>query len=246
MCFSAEASFTVAAVLAPAGFYSAARAMRRNCSFLPLAVLPLIFSVQQVSEGCVWYGIEQDNAALVQGAALVFLFFAIPFWLFWIPFCLLFIEPRKSRKLFFGVVLLGGLVGGMVPYLPVFLNPELLNVQVLHHSIQYNIPVAPLFQYVPQFVWQAPYLLIVASPLIGTSLSKNFIGFGVVLVVSAVVSYLFYWYAFTSVWCFFAAILSFFMCFFFGNLPAAKRKPADAQHSARLAPSSGSAAGTGV
>ena len=220
--------------------------MRRNYSFVPLAVLPLIFSIQQVSEGCVWYGIERDNAELVQRAVLVFLFFAIPFWLFWIPFCLLFIEPRKSRRLFFGVVMLGGLAGGLVPYLPVFLNPELLNVQVLHHSIQYNIPVVAIISVCSSICLAVLYLLIVASPLLGTSLSKNFIGFGVVLVVSAVVSYLFYWYAFASVWCFFAAILSFFMCFFFGNLPAAKRNPADTQDSARLVPSSGSAAGTGA
>ena len=220
MCFSAAASFGVSAALVPAGIFCTQRSIRHNRAYLPLAVLPLIFAVQQTSEGFVWYGIEQSDADLVRAASLVFLFFAIPFWLVWVPFCVLFIEPRRGRKVFFAAVALCGLIVGSIVYLPAVIYPDILQTAVVHHSIQYNIASWPIFQHVDHLLWQVVYITIVASPLLGSSRSKMVLAFGIVLVLLAAACYLFYAYAFASVWCFFAAIMSFFMCFCFGKLPA--------------------------
>ena len=54
MCFSAEASFAAAAVLLPAGGVAMQRAARRNLNYLPIATLPLLFGLQQFSEGTVF------------------------------------------------------------------------------------------------------------------------------------------------------------------------------------------------
>jgi hypothetical protein len=51
------------------------------------------------------------------------------------------------------------------------------------------------------------YLFAVLAPLLASS-SRFFRWFGVVIVISAVVAWLFFSFAFTSVWCFFAAIIS--------------------------------------
>jgi len=47
MCFSAEASFTAAAVLVPAGAVSMVRAYKTDRRYLPIATLPLLFGLQQ-------------------------------------------------------------------------------------------------------------------------------------------------------------------------------------------------------
>lgn len=53
MCHSAGASFGVGAVLIPAGLYCLSAAARKDRAYVPLAVTPLVFGVQQCIEGCV-------------------------------------------------------------------------------------------------------------------------------------------------------------------------------------------------
>src|SRR2546430_366407 len=98
MCFSAQASFAAAAFLLPGGVYCAGVAILRRPAYLPLAVVPFVFSVQQFCEGFVWIGLDRGDAGLVTTAALAFLAFALGFWPFWVPFCVLFLEPRRTVR----------------------------------------------------------------------------------------------------------------------------------------------------
>ena len=61
MCFSAEASFTAAAVLLPAGAVAMRRAYQRDRKYLPLATLPVLFGLQQLFEGFVWTAGHRGN-----------------------------------------------------------------------------------------------------------------------------------------------------------------------------------------
>jgi hypothetical protein len=70
------------------------QAMQKRRAYLPFAVIPVVFSIQQVSEGLVWIGIRHNDPALITPAALAFLFFALCFWPFWVPFGVLFLESR--------------------------------------------------------------------------------------------------------------------------------------------------------
>src|SRR5438093_8369040 len=95
MCFSAEVSFTVAAVLLPAGVYCTSVAARKRPACLPLAIIPIVLSLQQFAEGQVWVGLARGENALVRVSSLAFLAAALGFWPFWVPFSMLFLENRR-------------------------------------------------------------------------------------------------------------------------------------------------------
>ena len=75
MCFSAEASFGITAILLPAGAYCVRSALQKNRALLTLAIIPVVFAIQQFCEGLVWIGIDQNNPALIRAPAFVFLYF---------------------------------------------------------------------------------------------------------------------------------------------------------------------------
>ena len=233
MCFSAEASFAVGAALLPAGIYCTRAAVRKRPAHLPLAVIPLVFSFQQFAEGLVWVGLAQDRPALVIASSLSFLAAALVFWPFWAPFCVLFLEGRAGIKWCLGLGALLGLVFGCALYLPLALNTdEWLKVGVVYHSIRYNLKGLPAFGLAPHEWWDAGYGVLVLSPLFVASPDRRFTVFCILLAVSAAVSLFAFWYAFVSVWCFFAAILSLQLCYIFYKLG----EPRDGRFLSRGAP----------
>lgn len=59
MCFSASASFTASAVLMPLGLYSTHIARKTGQrDYVPLALTPFFFGLQQLVEGLEWTGID--------------------------------------------------------------------------------------------------------------------------------------------------------------------------------------------
>lgn len=213
MCFSAAASFATGAVLLPAGAYCVTRAATGPKGYVPLSAIPLVFGAQQLFEGLVWRGLQRNDPQLARTGSLSFLFFALVFWPFWIPFCALFVEKRRRMRLGLGVVACAALFAGLVVYVPLALHArEWLHVGILHHSIRYEFEVSPAFADLPRTFWQLGYIAVVVTPLIVTSEWK-FRTFGVLLVVSAVLSQAAFWYAFISVWCAFSALLSAWLCY---------------------------------
>src|SRR5438445_13520615 len=107
-------------------------------ALVPLALVPIAFALQQLSEGLVWMGINSQDSALIQMASVFFLFFAIPFWPFWIPISLLFMERKTGARYALGGFALLSLVWVWVSY-PMFVEPqEWLTTRQVHHSIQYD------------------------------------------------------------------------------------------------------------
>jgi hypothetical protein len=223
MCFSAEASFGSAAALVAVGGYCVSRAVRNDYRYLPLALTPVFFGVQQAAEGFVWLGLHHDDTMLVQRASVVFLYFALAFWPFWIPFSLLWPEARQPARVFF-VVMVALSVVWLFLFLPIAIDPsKWLRTEVVHHSIAYGVDDLPGFQLVPRVIWRLAYLAFIAGPLAvaspgGGGKRLRLIGGGTIAVLFAV-SYGIYWYAFTSVWCFFAALLSLALGYLFYRLP---------------------------
>jgi uncharacterized protein DUF6629 len=225
MCFSAQASFAAGAVLLPAGAFCVRAAVRQNHRFLPLALVPLAFAAQQLDEGLVWLGLEQGNASLVQWGSAVFLFFALAFWPFWIPLSLWFPETRRAGKHLLAGLTVLSLVWAWL-YFPMAAEPgRWLSTEIVAHSVRYQFGNLPGFQVVPRAVWRGAYLLAICVPLLacrpvpGAASLVGLAGGGLVAVLFAV-SYFVFWYAFTSVWCFFAALLSLFLCLAFWRLPS--------------------------
>jgi hypothetical protein len=222
LCFSAEASFGMSVALVPAGIYCLRNAIAKDYRWLPLAALPVIAGLQQACEGLVWMELGRSDPGAIRLTSLLFLFFAVCFWPIWIPFSSFFVALRKPVKWLLVLMTFCGLAGGLGSYLPVASHPDLLRTEIVHHSVHYRIAPLPEFAFWPQVVWQLLYLANVSMPLI-LSARKGLLVFGIGLIVAAVSSHLLFWYAFESVWCFFAALLSIYLCSIFGRLPAAAK-----------------------
>ncbi len=231
MCFSAEASFAAGATLLPVGAFCVVQAVGKDVRLLPLALTPIAFGVQQAAEGCVWLGLRGGDPALVARASRVFLFFAVAFWPFWIPFCLLFPESRPAvRRLLFAAAALS--VVWLWVYVWGALDPDRLpSPEIVRHSISYQLGDLPLSRLVPRVAWRVAYLAFIVVPLAAARPGHwggrlRLLGGGAVAVLF-VLCYLIYWYAFLSVWCFFAALLSLLLGFACYRLPARGRTAAD-------------------
>lgn len=218
MCVSAEASFGLAGVLVPVGVFCMKNAVQRDRSTLPVAAIPLVFGVQQAFEGLVWVGIHRADGELTRFAATGFLFFALAFWLFWIPFCAVFLDQRRAVKRLLAVIAFLGLLGGATLFLPIVSDRSGPQATVVRHSIRYVYPSPPTARLAQDVVWHSLYLAIVATPLVIVK-NKTLLWFSTALVASAVVSHLFFLYAFASIWCFLAALLSLYLAFLFHNWP---------------------------
>jgi hypothetical protein len=225
MCFSAEASFGVGAVLLPAGAYCVQAAWRKRHSYLGLAAVPLFFGLQQICEGFVWLGLERHDPQLIRKASLGFLFFAVGFWPFWIPLSSFLIEEQPTRKKLIGILTLLSLVWMFGLYGPVAADPDRwLTTQVVRYSIYYHYFDLPIYHYCSPTVLRLLYLATIAVPFAMGS-NRDGIAFGVVLIVSAVFSHLVYGHAFVSVWCFFAAVLAGYLAVVFYRLEPAASVP---------------------
>lgn len=223
MCFSPEVSFSLAGVLVVGGAYCAYKAPHVDKHLVPLALMPLVFGVQQFCEGWVWLGIERAAPGVVSVAALVYLFFALCFWPVWIPFSMLLAERSGKARLFLWAMLALGALVGLGLMIPIVVDPTWLAVDVSGHSLYYNIGRSPVFSRIPSVIWQALYLAVVSTPLFVSSLRKM-VHFGVAVILSAATTHVFFDHTFASVWCFFSAALSLYLCVLFFRSPI--RRPA--------------------
>lgn len=206
MCFSAPISFAASTLLLPTGLYSLRLAYQRNPSYLPLACIPIAFSIQQACEGLVWLGFGAGSPVETNLGAFGFLFFAYWFWLFWSPWAVAQLEFKLiMQRVCWGIGFLGLVYGGLL-YLPLLGQPTWLTIHIIHQSIQYETRLIfdPWFS---QQVDRAIYAIIILTPF---ALASNYSLklFGAAVCLSAIASHWLLNQVFTSVWCFFAALLS--------------------------------------
>ncbi|MGD1854766.1 MAG: DUF6629 family protein [Leptolyngbyaceae cyanobacterium] len=215
MCFSATASFTAAALLLPTGLYACKLAVECDRRYLPLALIPCMFSIQQGFEGMEWLAIHGQQADLIRLAALGFLTFSHGVWPLWLPLTMFVVEQRpRAKKGLLGMTLLGALFG-LSLYGPFLFSPDTFSVTAAQGSIDYQTQLI-YDRFFPRSVPRLIYLLLVAMPLWLSPLIQLRVAGGF-LALSLVVAYGFYNYAFVSVWCFFAAILSSYIIFFLSS-----------------------------
>ena len=219
MCFSANASFAASAALIPSGGWCVKSALQRGKRrYLPLAVIPVFFGIQQFAEGMVWRGLDMGEAGrlLCRKASVLFLFFALSFWPFWMPFCAMMAERKPWRRIFMACMMVAGIAAGDIMFGPVANDSERwLKTQVVCRSISYDYGGAGLFPSATSGMLRTAYLLVGGLPLLLCTDAIVF-RFGVLLVLSALGTHFFYTYAFASVWCFFAALMSAYLCWSLG------------------------------
>lgn len=202
MCFSAEASFTAAAVLGIIGILCIRKVS--HSSQLLLAIIPLIFAIQQLSEGFLWISLDQlDKLDYVSIWKYVYLSFAFIVWPLWIPLAITSIETSVKHKRWQYIFLaIGALYSAcMILNFCYRWPPDAIQVQIHGHSLQYHLPIQNEIAY--SLIYFLPTLV---TPFLSSFRKIWVIGF--VNAVTLIIAYSFYQFTFISVWCFFAALAS--------------------------------------
>ncbi|MBF2020369.1 MAG: hypothetical protein IGR93_09760 [Hydrococcus sp. C42_A2020_068] len=211
MCFSASVSFILSAVLIPRGIYCIKTAIAKNIEYLPMACSPLAFGIQQGLEGILWLGIGAGNPNFVAIGSLGFLFFSHWFWLFWIPFLAFVLERDRVLKNISLLFVIVGLLYGASLYFPLLIHENWLSIQTIHHSIDYQTRL--IFDpFVSRELVRLLYASLILLPLLISS-HQSVKVFGFLILLSVIVAVLRFYYAFISVWCFFAALLSLYLAY---------------------------------
>jgi hypothetical protein len=200
MCFSAGASFASGVVLSSIGIVAVKEA--KKPSRLAFASIPLLFGIQQIAEGAVWLALTDPAYAHFQNAGTsLFLIMAKVFWPAMIPLSVLLMEEDGKKKRMLSILLAMGLsVSVYYTYCLLFLN---VMPHIAGHHIQY-ISDYPESLAVPVFF---VYFIAAVTPLFLSSIKRTRL-LGVLMFLSCLVTAIFFFQYLTSVWCFFAAIIS--------------------------------------
>lgn len=224
MCFSATASFTAGTALTAVGGLTVHKS--RGKVELPVALIPLLFGVQQLSEGVLWLSLRHDLPLLKSLATYTFSMFSHVLWPIFVPFAILLVETGRRRKTALGVFQVLGLSVGL--YLLYFLVRFPVTARVLGHSISYD---SPHF-----YIGAVLVVYLLATCVSGLFSSHWCINvFGVLAFVLAIVAYQVSVATFVSVWCFYAAVLSLLIYAHFSG-PMQACRPALARSRERAAP----------
>lgn len=205
MCFSASASFTAGAVLLTMG----AIAIRKSSTPAQrvLSCIPVIFGLQQLTEGLLWIGLSRPGYEyLVQPAKYGFLLFAQVVWPAFIPYSIMRIEPKPVRKKIMKVLFGFGLV--LAAYFAYCLSAYDVTVAPGCAHINYVLSYPTLGVYAMSF----GYFLPAAIPPFISGISRLRV-LGLATLLAYVAAKIFYEQYVISVWCFFAALVSGFVLF---------------------------------
>jgi hypothetical protein len=168
------------------------------------AAIPLLFATQQAAEGIVWLTMDSPSYSPLHRLAVnTFLAFALVIWPLWIPTSLQLIEPDPLRNRALAMMCcVGVVVATAAAFLLTRWQPDAL---VAGHSIsyQYARSDAAGSRLVTLIAYAIP---TIGSFFVSTAYLSRTIGF--TLLASVAVSIIVKREALTSVWCFFAAILS--------------------------------------
>jgi len=200
MCFSASASFGAAVVLSAIGV--AAIKKVQHPSQILFASIPLLFAIQQISEGILWLTLPNpEYAGLSQVMTYVFLFFAQFFWPLWVPIAILMLEREDKRKKIQKVLIgIGVIVAFYSAYSLISFD---LHANIVGYHITYTVDNPdPLRKFGGIFY----FIATVVTPFF--SHIKRMWMFGTSIFISYVITAIFYDHYVVSVWCFFASIIS--------------------------------------
>lgn len=197
MCFSVTASYTAGAVLI--GMGGVTLGLVRDRRELAYAAIPLLFGVQQISEGLVWSFSGSDQVWLAVLASTVFSVFSHVIWPAYIPIATWLMEPRPQRRRALGAItVVGGLVALYLLYSMIVVP---ITARISGGHVEYLSP------HYYAAMTMTGYLLATAVCLMVSSLRWVRV-FGLLAGLSFAFAYAVYSTWFISVWCFFAALMS--------------------------------------
>ncbi len=205
MCFSATANFAGSAVLGTIGVATLAEVKHRR--ELLFAAMPCLFAVHQFTEGFVWLGLDGKlSQTALHGAAAAYVLYAQGLLPFLLPLSVFLIEPtRRKRRRMMAFLTLGSC---LALYILWGLMMDPLQVYAVGHSIVYNNALTTTTTVAVLYV-------IATCGALFFSGFRDLVLLGWLNLVGLIVVMLIKSYAFTSIWCAYAAVVSIVIYFFF-------------------------------
>ena len=198
MCFSAGVNFVGSAVLAGIGIVTLTKVKHRR--ELLFAGLPTLFAVHQFIEGFVWLGLDGTlSPAVAHDMGAAFMLYAQGLLPFLLPLSVLLFEPTlKRRRRMLPFLIIGGLT---TLYILWALTAFPLQVFVKGHSIVY------INQATNNTAVAVVYVIATCGSLFFSRVTDMVI-FGAANLVILLTVMVVKRYAFTSLWCAYAAVAS--------------------------------------
>ena len=198
MCFSATASFTAAGVLGTIGV-ATLRHVREPRTLL-FASVPMLFAVHQFSEGMVWLGLNGQIGKIgLDHVAFLFTLYAQGILPFLMPLAVALMEPPGWRRgVILGLTAIGALVCVWDVTGLIFLPSRCFIDQ---NSIAYRNHMTGNF-------WISCLYILATCGALLLSTHRVVNWYGALNVVALTITEIVKQYAFASVWCFYAAIMS--------------------------------------
>ena len=205
MCFSATANFVGSGALGAIGIVTLTKVKHRR--EILFAALPTLFAVHQFIEGFVWLGLDGIlSPAVAHNMGAAFMLYAQGLLPFLLPLSVLLFEPNvNSRRRMLPFVVLGG---ATTLYILWALTAYPLQLYIRGNSIVYinqatnNSAVALL------------YVIATCGSLFFSKV-RTMVIFGAANLAILLVVLAFKRYAFTSLWCAYAAIASVIILVYF-------------------------------
>jgi len=198
MCFSAAANFAGSGVLATLGVVTLTKVKHRR--ELLFASLPTLFAIHQFIEGFVWLGLDGVlSPAVTHDMGAAFMLYAQGLLPFIMPTAVLLFESNvKNRRRMLPFMIIGGLTSLYTLWALIAYPTE---ISIKSHSIVYINPATN------NTVLAVLYVIATCGSLFFSRI-KDMVLFGaanlfILLVVMAAKRY-----AFTSLWCAYAAVAS--------------------------------------
>ena len=221
MCFSAPASFIAATALTTAGIATLRVASRPRA--WPFAAIPLLFGTQQFIEGLIWLSFREGS--LLPNPALTFVYslFSHVLWPIYVPFAVGLLETVPWRRYALAATQVAGLAVGF--YLLYFLVEFPVTSRVLGQHIVYESP---------HFYIRVVMVSYLVATCLSTLLTSHWLVrcFGALSLATFLAAYAIHAATLVSVWCFFAAILSFIVYVYFRAERFPRRLPRSDRHQA--------------
>ena len=198
MCFSATANFAGSAVLGTLGAVTLTKVKHRR--ELLFAALPTLFAIHQFIEGFVWLGLDGVlSPKVTHDMGEAFVLYAQGLLPFLLPLSVLLFEPaRKDRRRMMPFVVLGGLT---TLYMLWGLAAYPLQIFVQGNSIVYINPAT-------NNTTLAIFYVIATCGSLFFSRVRAMVLFGAANLVILLAVMEIKRYAFTSLWCAYAAVAS--------------------------------------
>jgi hypothetical protein len=204
MCFSASASFIAGTTLSVVGVAALQRTTARTERLF--AMIPLLFGIQQLTEGVIWLTFRHDAPLLQQTMTYVYSGFSHVLWPMYVPFAVGVLEAVPWRKKAIFAFEAAGVGVGLYLLYAIVTRPVVAEVVGKH-----IVYASPHFYVVPVMV------LYLAATCVSCFFSSHAFArlFGVLALLSFIAAYVVHLMALVSIWCFFAAILSLLIYFHF-------------------------------